>query len=87
MSPESPPPEDDATLSLSETEQDELNNRVLSGDADQEDSTDAVELARLGSYVLLEVEEEQHVEKHADEQAAERRYEQLRDEHIEGRGD
>src|SRR3712207_8403005 len=36
-------PDDDATVSLTQAEQDELNNRIVSGDAAQEDSTDGVE--------------------------------------------
>ena len=48
-----PSRDDDAVVSLSEAEQDELNNRVVSGDAAQEDSAENIELARLASYVLL----------------------------------
>lgn len=86
MSPDAPSPDDDATVPLTEAEQDELNNRVVSGDAAREDSADGVELARLGSYVLLEVDEDQRIEKHADEKAAEERYDELRAEHIEPDG-
>lgn len=79
-----PPSSDDepAAVSLTQAEQDELNNRVLSGDADQENSAPNAELARLGSYVLLEVDEDQHVEKHADEQIAQQRYDELKERHI-----
>lgn len=87
MIPDAPSPDDDATVPLTEAEQDELNNRVVSGDAAQEDSAGNVELARLGSYVLLEVDEDQHVEKHADDKAAEARYEELRAAHIEPAGE
>ena len=80
------PGDDEAAVSLTQAEQEELNNRVVSGDAAQEASTDGVELARLGSYVLLEVDEDQHIEKHADEKSAEQRYDELKAEHIEGDG-
>lgn len=83
MTPEASPPDDDVVVPLTEAEQDELNNRVVSGDAAEEDSAEGVELARLGSYVLLEVDEDQRIEKHADEKAAGERYEELRAEHIE----
>ena len=80
----SPAPNDDAAVSLSEAEQEELNNRVVSGDATREDSAEGVELAQLGSYVLLEVDEDQQIEKHSDEKSAEQRYDELRAEHIPG---
>lgn len=86
MSPDAPSPDDDATVPLTGAEQDELNNRVVSGDAAQEASAEGVELARLGSYVLLEVDEDQRIEKHADERAAGERYDELRAEHIERDG-
>lgn len=79
----SPDPDPDAVVSLTQAEQDEINNRVLSGDAARESSGDDVELARLGSYVLLEVDERQHIEKHPDEESADRRYDQLEADHIE----
>ncbi len=84
MTSRTPSPDDEAAVSLTDAEQEELNNRVVSGDATREDSAEGVELAQLGSYVLLEVDESQHIEKHADEKSAEQRYEQLKDEHIEG---
>lgn len=83
MTASAPPPDDEAAVSLTQAEQDELNNRVLSGEAAQEDSAESVELARLGSYVLLEVDDDQHIEKHADDKAAEQRYEELKANHIE----
>ena len=88
MSPEASPPDDDddVVVPLTDAEQDELNTRVVSGDAAQEDSAEGVELARLGSYVLLEVDEDQRIEKHADEKAAGARYDELRAEHIEPDG-
>lgn len=87
MTSSAPVPEDaDAAVSLTEAEQDELNNRVVSGDAAQEASADGVELARLGSYVVLEVDDDQHIEKHPDEKTAEQRYEELRTEHVERDG-
>lgn len=84
MTPAESSPEDDRVVPLSQAEQDELNNRVLSGDAEQEASTEDVELARLGSYVLLEVDEDQRIEKHVDEKAAEDRFDELRSDHVEG---
>ena len=85
MTPSTPAPDDgaDAAVSLSDAEQEELNNRVVSGDATQQDSAEGVELAQLGSYVLLEVDDEQHIEKHADEKSAEERYDKLKADHIE----
>lgn len=80
------PDDDDAAVSLTDAEQDELNNRVVSGDATRQDSADGVELAQLGSYVLLEVDDDQRVEKHADEKSAEHRYAELRADHIEPDG-
>lgn len=79
---DTPAPADPAPVSLTETEQDELNNRVVSGDADEAISTEQAELARLGSYVLVEVDEDQHVEKLTDEQAAQQRFEALKQEHT-----
>lgn len=79
---DTPDPADPAPVSLTETEQDELNNRVVSGDADEAISTERAELARLGSYVLVEVDEDQHVEKLTDEQAAQARFEALKQEHT-----
>ena len=76
--------DDAAAVSLTEAEQEELNNRVVSGDATQEASAEGVELAQLGSYVLLEVDADQHIEKHADEKGAEQRYEELKADHIDG---
>lgn len=75
--------DENPAMPLTQAEQDEINNRVLSGDADQEDSAEGVELARLGSYVILEVEEDQHIEKHGDDRAAEQRYDALKAEHVE----
>ena len=86
MTSSTPSPDDDAVVSLTQAEQDELNNRVISGDATQADSGDGVELAQLGSYVLLEVDDDQHIEKHADEKGAERRYDELKADHIERDG-
>ena len=86
MTSNSASPDDDddaAAVSLTEAEQDELNNRVVSGEATREDSAAGVELAQLGSYVLLEVDEKQHIEKHPDEKVAEERYEELKADHIE----
>lgn len=83
MTSSTPLPDDDATVSLTEAEQEELNNRVVSGDATREDSAEGVELAQLGSYVLLEVDENQHIEKLADEKSAEERYDELKGDHIE----
>ena len=76
------PDEGEGAVSLTEAEREELNNRVVSGDATQEASSEEVELAQLGSYVLLEVDESQHIEKHADEKSAERRYDELRAAHV-----
>ncbi len=87
MTQDERPTDDEAAVSLTQAEQDELNNRVLSGEAAQESSTDDVELARLGSYVLLEVDDDQHIEKHADEKAAEQRYDELKARHVEPDGD
>lgn len=84
MTSSAPLPDDDAAVTLTQSEQDELNNRVVSGEATREDSSDGVELAQLGSYVLLEVDDEQHIEKHADEKSAEERFDQLKVDHIEG---
>lgn len=86
MTSSAPLPDDDAAVPLTQTEQDELNNRAVSGEATREDSTEGVELAQLGSYVLLEVDDEQHIEKHADEKSAEERYDELKADHIEGDG-
>lgn len=88
MSPNTPLPDDndEAAVSLTEAEQEELNNRVVSGDASQEASAEGVELAQLGSYVLLEVDDDQHIEKHSDEKAAEQRYDELKADHIERDG-
>jgi hypothetical protein len=83
MTATGPVPDDDAAVSLSQAEQDELNNRIVSGDADREDSAGNVELAQLGSYVLVEVDEDQQVEKHADEKAAGKRYEELKGDLVE----
>ncbi len=83
MTSSAPYPDDDAGVSLTEAEQEELNNRVVSGDATQEDSADGVELAQLGSYVLLEVDDDQHIEKLADDRSAEQRYDELKADHIE----
>lgn len=77
-----PPGDDEAAVPLTPAEQEELNNRVVSGDATQTDSAEGVELAQLGSYVLLEVDDDQHFEKHADEKAAEQRYDELKAEHV-----
>lgn len=82
MTTSAPLPDDDAAVSLTQAEQEELNNRVVSGEAIREDSAEGVELAQLGSYVLLEVDDEQHIEKHADEKSAEQRYDELRADHI-----
>ncbi len=86
MTSSTPDPDDDAVVSLTQAEQEELNNRVVSGDATQEDSAHGVELAQLGSYVLLEVDDDQHIEKHADDKSAEQRYDELKAEHIERDG-
>ncbi len=86
MTSSTPDPDDDAVVSLTQAEQEELNNRVVSGDATQEDSADGVELAQLGSYVLLEVDDDQHIEKLADDRSAEQRYGELKAEHIERDG-
>ena len=83
MTSSAPLPDDDAAVPLSEAEQEELNNRIVSGDATQEDSSEGVELAQLGSYVVLEVDENQHIEKLADEKSAEQRYDELKADHIE----
>ena len=83
MTSGTPLPDDDHTVSLTEAEQEELNNRVVSGDATREDSAEGVELAQLGSYVLLEVDENQHIEKLVDEKSAEERYDELKADHIE----
>ncbi|MDP9377380.1 MAG: hypothetical protein M3P40_07430 [Actinomycetota bacterium] len=77
---------DESAVPLTQAEQDEINNRVLSGDAAQEDSAENVELARLGSYVVLEVDDDQHIEKHVDERSAEERYEELKADHIDRAG-
>jgi hypothetical protein len=78
MTSEEPLPDHPATVSLSEAEQDELNNRILSGHADDSSFVGDVGIVRLGTYVLLELEGRQHVEMHADEQAARERYAELR---------
>lgn len=86
MTSNAPVPDDDPVVSLTEAEQEELNNRVVSGDATQESSAEGVELAQLGSYILLEVDDDQHIEKHADEKSAEQRYDELKADHIERDG-
>ncbi len=86
MTSSAPLPDDDAAVPLTQAEQEELNNRIVSGDATQEASSEGVELAQLGSYVLLEVDENQHIEKHADERGAEQRYDELKADHIDGDG-
>ena len=87
MTASGPLPDDDAAVSLTPAEQDELNNRIVSGDADREDSAEGVELAQLGSYVLVEVDDDQQVEKLADEKAAGERYEELRSDLVERDGE
>jgi hypothetical protein len=83
MTSSAPMSDDEATVPLTEAEQEELNNRVVSGEATRESSTEGVELAQLGSYVLLEVDDEQHIEKHADENRAAERYDELKADHVE----
>lgn len=82
MSSEPPLPDHPATVSLSDTEQDEINNRILSGYADDSAFAGEVGVVRLGTYVLLELENRQHVEMHGDEQAASDRYAELKARYI-----
>jgi hypothetical protein len=77
-----PLPQHSASVSLSDAEQDEINNRVLSGDAEESCFAGEVGVVRLGTYVLLELDGRQHVEMHPDEQAAHDRYEELRREYA-----
>ncbi len=77
MTPERELPDHPATVSLSQAEQDEINNRILSGDAEESAFAGEVGVVRLGTYVLLELDGDQHIEMHADEAAAHDRYEEL----------
>lgn len=85
MTPEPEPPDHPATVSLSQAEQDEINNRILSGDAEESEFAGEAGVVRLGTYVLLELDANQHIEMHGDEAMAHDRYEELRKAYLAGR--